>query len=103
MRPRFRRSVSGIALSAAVLACAAVQPALAQTSERVGEADDSIIVTAQRANQTQVARGGNVGVLGNKAAEDVPFVVKSFNSALQQRWDGLVARAAADVQAVGDD
>ncbi|WP_349681351.1 TonB-dependent siderophore receptor, partial [Sphingopyxis sp. UBA6734] len=82
MLPRFRRSVSGVALSAAVLACASVQPALAQTSEPVGEADDSIIVTAQRANQTQVARGGNVGVLGNKAAEDVPFVVKSFNSAL---------------------
>jgi iron complex outermembrane recepter protein len=44
------------------------------------EAD--IVVTAQRANESQVVRSGSVGVLGDKAAEDVPFAVKSFNSAL---------------------
>lgn len=46
------------------------------------EATDDILVTAQKLNQTGVDLGGNVGVLGNKAAEDVPFAVKSYNSAL---------------------
>lgn len=65
--------VSALALAAAAL------PALAQqTSGDVAE----IIVTAKRDNQTQVIRGGSVGVLGDKLAEDVPFAVKSYSSAL---------------------
>jgi iron complex outermembrane receptor protein len=43
---------------------------------------DTIIVTAQKGNQTQVSRRGAVGVLGDKDAADVPFNVKSYNSAL---------------------
>ncbi|MEH6791708.1 TonB-dependent receptor [Parasphingorhabdus sp.] len=54
-------------------------PALAQESQ----ADkDLIIVTAQRDNQTGVRQGGSAGVLGNKAAEDLPFSVRSYNAAL---------------------
>ncbi|WP_327194227.1 TonB-dependent receptor [Novosphingobium lindaniclasticum] len=49
---------------------------------RQGRDDGDIIVTAQRENQTGVTHGGNIGVLGNKAAEDVPFAVKSYNGAL---------------------
>ncbi|PHR20758.1 MAG: TonB-dependent siderophore receptor [Sphingopyxis sp.] len=41
-----------------------------------------IIVTAQRDNQTGVRQGGSAGVLGNKAAEDLPFSVRSYNAAL---------------------
>ena len=51
-------------------------PALAQ------DPANDIIVTAQRLNQTEVLRGGSVGVFGDKAAEDLPFTVKSYNEAL---------------------
>jgi len=51
-------------------------PALAQ------ESADNIIVTAQKQNQTAVLRGGNLGVFGDKAAEDTPFSIKSYNEAL---------------------
>ncbi|WP_420142695.1 TonB-dependent receptor [Sphingomonas sp.] len=44
--------------------------------------DEDVVVTAQRVNETQVERAGNLGALGNKAAEDVPFAIKSYNSAL---------------------
>jgi iron complex outermembrane receptor protein len=71
-----------LALSAAstLVALAAAMPALAQDSA-TGSLDD-IIVTAQRRNQTQVTRGGSLGALGDKAAEDVPFSIKSYNEAL---------------------
>lgn len=63
--------------SLATLALAALcAPAVAQTD------DDTIIVTAQKENQTQVIRGGGVGVLGDKDAADVPFSVKSYGDAL---------------------
>ncbi|MBB4859286.1 iron complex outermembrane receptor protein [Novosphingobium chloroacetimidivorans] len=39
-------------------------------------------MTAQKANQTGVSHEGRIGVLGDKPAEDVPFAVKSYNSAL---------------------
>lgn len=61
---------------ASLLALAIAMPALAQ------EAESDIIVTAQRANQTEVTAGGDLGVLGNKKAEDVPFTVRSYNEAL---------------------
>lgn len=54
-------------------------PALAQEAEG---GEDSIIVTAQKNNETQVFREGQLGALGNKAAEDVPFSIKSYNAAL---------------------
>ncbi len=55
-------------------------PAWAQDGASGGT--DAIIVTAQRQNQTGVIHGGSVGVLGDKAAEDVPFAIKSYNAAL---------------------
>lgn len=70
-----------VALSA--LAIGIALPAHAQdASDAATPEDEGIIVTAKRDNQSQVLREGNVGVLGKKAAEDVPFVVKSFNAAL---------------------
>jgi len=47
-----------------------------------GRDGDAIIVSAQRANQTGVEQGGSVGVLGDKPAADVPFSIRSYNSAL---------------------
>ena len=41
-----------------------------------------IIVSAQKTNQTQVAQGGQVGVLGDKDGLDVPFNIRSYSSAL---------------------
>lgn len=59
-----------------LVALAAAMPAIAQ------ETPSEIIVTAQRANRTEVTAGGDLGVLGNKKAEDVPFTVRSYNAAL---------------------
>ncbi|PZN97229.1 MAG: TonB-dependent siderophore receptor [Alphaproteobacteria bacterium] len=57
-------------------------PALAAEAD-LAEADPAeIVVTAQTANQTQVIRGGRVGILGDKPAGDVPFSVKSYGEAL---------------------
>lgn len=56
---------------------------LIATPAAAQEADGAdVIVTAQRDNQSQVARAGQVGVLGDKPAADVPFTVKSYNAAL---------------------
>jgi len=73
------RSTSGGAsrlVLAAVLACAA-SPALAQE-----QSSADIVVTAQRVNATHVENGGGAGVLGNKAAEDLPFNVRSIDETL---------------------
>lgn len=43
---------------------------------------DEVVVTAKQANRTEVSRSGSVGVLGDKAAEDVAFSIKSYNAAL---------------------
>jgi iron complex outermembrane recepter protein len=72
-------SRTALLLAAGFTATTLAAPALAQESQ----ADkDLIIVTAQRENQTGVRQGGNAGVLGNKPAEDLPFSVRSYNSAL---------------------
>ncbi len=55
-------------------------PAFAQDAH--SDRDDDIVVTAQRANQSEVTREGSVGILGDKAAEDVPFSIRSYNAAL---------------------
>ncbi|WP_312846576.1 TonB-dependent receptor [Sphingopyxis sp. PET50] len=70
------RAMLGLSASAAMLAIAA--PAAAQDDA----GSDEIIVTAQRNNQTEVTRGGSGGVFGDKAAEDLPFTIKSYNEAL---------------------
>ncbi|WP_319941186.1 TonB-dependent receptor [Sphingomonas glaciei] len=59
---------------------AAPMPALAQqAAEPTGQ---EVVVTAQRNNQTQVRREGQVGILGDKAAEDVPFSIRSYSDTL---------------------
>lgn len=65
------------AAGASVLAIALAAPAMAQEDNR-----EEIVVTAQRENATGVIRAGNLGALGEKAAEDVPFAIKSYNAAL---------------------
>jgi iron complex outermembrane receptor protein len=66
-----------------VLLASVILPSSALAQE-AGEpvAGDEILVTAQRNNQTQVRRGGQVGILGGKHAQDVPFSVRSYNEAL---------------------
>ncbi|MDF8335097.1 TonB-dependent receptor [Novosphingobium sp. HBC54] len=46
------------------------------------DAPDQIVVSAQRTNATAVTGQGDLGALGNKMAEDVPFTVRSYNEAL---------------------
>lgn len=72
--------------SAIVIALATAAPAVAQET-----GDESIVVTAQRNNQTKVTGGGNVGVFGTKSAEDIPFNIRSYNEALilNQQPDSL--------------
>jgi len=76
----FLSGLSAVALTAALLAT----PARAQDARdgRTSGASGDIVVTAQRRNETQVIHEGNLGVLGNKNAGDVPFAIKSYNSAL---------------------
>lgn len=50
-------------------------PAASQTA-------DEIVVTAQAENATVVINGGSVGVFGDKAAEDVPFAVRTYDESL---------------------
>ncbi len=70
MAPSFNCLMIGASLAAIAT------PAIAQDSS------DDIIVTAQKQNQTAVLRGGSVGVFGDKAAEDTPFSIKTYNEAL---------------------
>ena len=65
----------------ATTALSLTAPAYAQDAETDTSGDD-IIVTAQRTNQTEITAGGSAGVLGNKAAEDLPFSIRSINEAL---------------------
>lgn len=67
-----------LGLSAASAALALSAPAIAQEARTA----DEILVTAQRSNQTEVTAGGNVGIFGTKAAEEVPFNIRSYNEAL---------------------
>ena len=86
-RSTFRTALGAPAAIAAIAAIAAATPAMAQ--EDAGA--DEILVTAQRNNQTKVTSGGNVGVFGTKAAEDIPFNIRSYNEALilNQQPDSL--------------
>jgi iron complex outermembrane receptor protein len=69
---------TALRVTVAAFAVAAV-PASAQSTD---EKSEDIIVTAQRHNQTEVTAGGNVGILGDKDAANVPFTIKSYGSAL---------------------
>ena len=79
------RIAIGLVVGASMLAIAA--PAAAQDAT----GDEEILVTAQRNNQTRVTGGGDVGVFGTKAAEDIPFNIRSYNEALilNQQPDSL--------------
>lgn len=81
-----RATIAVVALSAAMPVLA--QQQLAQSEPRD---DESIIVTAQRNNQTEVRAGGSVGIFGDKPAEDVPFSIRSYGEALilNQQPDSL--------------
>lgn len=65
----------------ATTALALSAPAYAQEAAAIDDTD-TIVVTAQRANQTEITAGGSAGVLGNKPAEDLPFSIRSINEAL---------------------
>jgi len=65
-----------------VLAALMPLPALAQEAPAEPVTTDEVIVTAQRDNQSQVIRAGELGVLGFKDALDTPFSVKGYNAAL---------------------
>ncbi len=73
------RSLLRLTVSASALTFA--YPVYAQDAASE-ERTEEIVVTAQKANQTGVTLGGRVGILGDKPAEDVPFAIKSYNSAL---------------------
>lgn len=72
-----RRTASPLALL-----CALGAGTAARAQDAAADTTQEIVVTAQRTNQTQVIRGGQVGILGDKPASDVPFSIKSYNSAL---------------------
>jgi len=72
-----RAGASAIGVAAAL--CGLAAPAMA---EDAAGSDSAIVVTAQRVNATHVENGGGAGVLGNKAAENLPFNVRSFDETL---------------------
>ncbi|AJA08087.1 TonB-dependent siderophore receptor [Sphingopyxis fribergensis] len=74
----YRNIIRGTGLAALGAALVVATPVLAQESS----GDESIVVTAQRSNQTQVVRGGSLGALGEKDAMEVPFAVKSYSETL---------------------
>ncbi|MFL9841629.1 TonB-dependent receptor [Sphingomonas sp. ST-64] len=59
---------------ATVSLAAIATPALAQ--------EDEIVIQAQRENASAVTGEGDLGALGDKKTEDVPFVVRSYNEAI---------------------
>lgn len=63
-------------LAATALVPVFAAPAMAQ------ESPQEIVVTAQAFNATKVMGEGDLGALGRKKAEDVPFTVRSYNEAL---------------------
>lgn len=63
------------ACSLPVLAAALAAPAAAQEAE-------TIVVTAQRDNATEVVNGGDAGALGDQLAENLPFNIRAFDETL---------------------
>src|SRR3546814_15336542 len=74
-----RTIVPGTGLDALGAALAAATPALAQ---EVAPEDDSIVVTAQRENETQVNRQGTRGALGSTDAMALAFPVTGYSQQL---------------------
>ena len=46
------------------------------------QAENTIVVTAQRENETEIVNGGSAGVLGDKPAIDLPFAIRSYDESL---------------------
>lgn len=67
-------------LSASAISLLA-SPALAQEQDAPQDSN-MIVVTAQENNETIISAAGNLGVLGDKSAEDVPFVIRSYDETL---------------------
>ena len=65
-----------------LLACTTAVAALGAMPAHAQESAGDILVTAQRNNQTEVTADGDLGVFGDKKAEDVPFQIRSYNEAL---------------------
>ncbi|MBJ7498330.1 MAG: TonB-dependent siderophore receptor [Sphingopyxis sp.] len=74
----FRGIIQGTSFLTLGAALAVSAPAFAQEA---GESE-SIVVTAQRSNETQVVRGGSLGALGDKDAMETPFAVKAYSETL---------------------
>lgn len=70
---RYRNTV----LPSFVIASLLAHPAASQ--EREG---NTIVVTAQRDNATEIENRGDAGVLGDKPAESLPFSIRSFDETL---------------------
>ncbi|MEQ9662228.1 MAG: TonB-dependent receptor [Parasphingopyxis sp.] len=60
----------------------AAGPALAQPERGDNSDAAQIVVTAQRENQTEVLNSGDLGVLGDKDAMEVPFTVRAYDETL---------------------
>ncbi len=73
-------NLSRLLITVSALTLGGAGSALAQAAAPVSV--EELIITAQKTNQTEVTRGGQVGVLGDKPAADVPFSIKSYNAAL---------------------
>lgn len=75
----YRNIIRGTGLLALGAALASAAPAVAQDHT---EDSESIVVTAQRSNETQVIRQGSLGALGEKDAMEVPFAIKAYSETL---------------------
>lgn len=75
----YRNVIRGTCFAAIGATLVLSAPASAQDS---AEDSESIVVTAQRSNETQVIRGGSLGALGNKDAMETPFAIKSYSETL---------------------
>lgn len=73
-----RNVIRGTGLVALGMVLASATSAYAQEASE----GDSIVVTAQRSNQTQVIRQGSLGALGDLDAMDAPFAVKAYSETL---------------------
>ena len=68
--------------SLALIASLATATHAQQSSARSDGQSAEIVVTAQAENATEVVNGGSAGVLGDKAAEDLPFTIRSYDESL---------------------
>lgn len=55
---------------------------LASAAQAQNAGNDEIVVTAQRDNATLITNGGDLGVFGDKAAEDLPFNLRTYDETL---------------------